>query len=50
MTNTPGTYTGSITVTVTDPTETLGSPHRIDLTLRVINTPLYDVYLPLISR
>jgi uncharacterized protein YkwD len=50
VTNTIGIYTGSITVTVTDPAETLGSPQRIDVTLRVIDTPLYDVYLPLIQR
>ena len=50
VTDTPTVYTGSITVTVTDPAETLGSPQRIDLTLRVIDTPLYDVYLPLIKR
>jgi uncharacterized protein YkwD len=50
ITNTPITYTGSITVTVTDPIETLGSPQRIDLTLRVIDTPLYDIYLPLINH
>ncbi len=49
-TNTPAIYTGSVTVTVTSPAGTLNSPHRIDLTLRVIDTPLYDVYLPLIQR
>jgi uncharacterized protein YkwD len=50
VTNTPGVYTGSITVTVTDPPGTIGSPHRIDLTLHVIDTPIYEVYLPLVSR
>jgi uncharacterized protein YkwD len=50
VTNTPAIYTGSLTVTVTDPAGTLGSPQRIDLALRVIDTPLYDVYLPLIKR
>jgi uncharacterized protein YkwD len=49
-TGTPVTYTGSITITVTDPAGTLGSPQRIDLILRVIDAPLYDVYLPLITR
>ncbi len=49
-TGTPVTYTGSLTVTVTDPAGTLGSPHRIDLTLRVIAAPLYAVYLPSLSR
>jgi len=50
VTGTPAVYTGSITITVSDPPETLGSPQCIDLTLRVIDTPLYDVYLPLINR
>jgi hypothetical protein len=49
-TSTPATYTGSVTVTVTSPAGTLNSPHRIDLTLRVIAGPLYDIYLPLIIR
>ncbi len=49
-TTTPATYTGSITVTVSDPANTLGSPQRIDLTMRVIDTPFHDVYLPLIQR
>jgi uncharacterized protein YkwD len=49
-TGTPATYTGGITVSVTNPPGTIGSPQRIDLTLRVINTPLYDVYLPSITR
>ena len=50
VTDTPAVYTGSITVTVTNPAGTLGSPQRIDLTLRVIDTPLYEVYLPVIQR
>ncbi|NTU61816.1 MAG: hypothetical protein HGB05_00050 [Chloroflexi bacterium] len=50
ITSTATTYTGSLTVTVTDPIETLGSPQRIDVILRVIDTPLYAVYLPVIQR
>ncbi len=50
VTNTPGVYTGSLTVTVTDPAITLNSPQRIDLTLRVIDISLHKVYLPLIER
>lgn len=49
-TGAPAVYPGSLTVTVSDPAGTLGSPHRIDLTLHVIDTPLYEVYLPLINR
>ncbi len=48
--STPATYTSAITVSVTNPPGTIGSPQRIDLTLRAINMPLYDVYLPLITR
>jgi uncharacterized protein YkwD len=50
VTDTPAVYTGIITVTVSDPSDTIGSPHRIDLTLHVINTPLAEVYLPLVRR
>ena len=49
-TGTPGTYTGKVSVSVSAPVGTLNSPHEINLTLRVINTPLHDVYLPLIKR
>ncbi len=49
-TGTPVTYTGSLTVTVSNPPGTTGSPHRIDLTLRVIDAPLDQVYLPAILR
>jgi len=50
VTGTPAVYPGSITITVTDPLDALGSPFKIDLTLRVIDTPLQDVYLPLVNR
>jgi len=50
VTTTPDIFTGTITVTVSDPPGTIGSPHRIDLTLHVIDTPLYDVFLPLVQR
>jgi thermitase len=43
-------YTGVITVTVTDPVHTQGSPHRIDLNLHIASTSLYHVYLPLALR
>jgi len=49
-TGTVKTYTGAVTVTVASPAGTAGSPHRIDLTLRVVNTPLTLVHLPLILR
>jgi hypothetical protein len=43
-------YTGVITVTVTDPAHTQGSPHRIDLNLHIASTSLHHVYLPLALR
>jgi uncharacterized protein YkwD len=50
VTNTPAVYAGLITVTVSDPPGTIGSPHRIDLTLRVIDAPFVETYLPLVQR
>jgi uncharacterized protein YkwD len=49
-TATVATYTGAITVTVTDPSDVEGSPHQIDLTLNVIDSPIYDVYLPTLLK
>ena len=49
-TGSPGTYTGKVTVTVSDPAGTVNSPHEINVTLKVINTPLHRVRLPLIRR
>jgi hypothetical protein len=40
------TYAGAVTVTVTSPAGVDGSPHTIDLTLRVIEGPIWDLYLP----
>lgn len=47
---TPGQMTGAVTVTVTAPAAVDGSPHRLDLTLRVFDAPLATVYLPLVSH
>jgi hypothetical protein len=49
-TNGPDTYTGSATVTVSDPSECEGSPHQIDLTLHLVDGPLFRSHLPLILR
>ena len=49
-TGTARTYTGAVTVTVTSPAGTAGSPHRIGLTLQVVNAPVTFVHLPLILR
>ena len=49
-TDTVQTYTGAVTVTVTDPPGTGGSPHKMDLTLQVVDTSFSYVYLPLTLR
>ncbi len=41
-----GTYTGAVMVTADDPPSMAGSPQRIELTLRVVNTTFETVYLP----
>ena len=43
-------YTGVVTVTATDPPSTPGSPHRIDLSLQVIDTKLTTIYVPTVLR
>jgi hypothetical protein len=48
VTDTVATYTGAVTVTVTNPPGVFGSPQRIDLTLRVGSEPFSFVYFPLI--
>lgn len=45
-----GTYTGNITVTVTQPLNTQNSPQSINLTLHVIESPIRRIYLPLLCR
>ena len=46
-TGTVATHTGTVTVTVVEPSETGNSPHRVDVALQVVNTPLNTVHLPL---
>jgi subtilisin family serine protease/uncharacterized protein YkwD len=46
-TSTVMTYTGAVTVTVTDPPETYNSPQQIDLTLRVMDAPFSCTYFPM---
>jgi uncharacterized protein YkwD len=45
-----GTHNGSLTVTVTSPGGTLGSPHVIDLTLTVVEGEFRQVYFPSIVQ
>jgi len=35
---------------VTDPLNVTGSPHVINLTLRVVETSILPLYLPMLSR
>jgi uncharacterized protein YkwD len=45
----PGsTYNGSVTVVVTSPDGVRGSPHQISLTLKVIQGPFSESYIPLV--
>ena len=46
---TPAVYTGLVSVTVTDPPGTAGSPVQIPLTLHVVER-LYPTFFPLIIR
>ncbi|MBN1260159.1 MAG: hypothetical protein JXB35_05715, partial [Anaerolineae bacterium] len=43
-----GTYTGSVTITVTDPPGVTGSPHTVTLSLDVTSEPTYGLFLPLV--
>jgi hypothetical protein len=45
-----GMYTGEVTVTVVNPSGVQGSPHQLEVTLAVVNTPFNYVYLPLIRK
>jgi hypothetical protein len=45
----PASYAGSLTLTVTDPPDTTGSPTHIPLTLHVVER-LYPIFFPLIIR
>ncbi len=47
---TPGEYQDTITVNVTSPSNTLGSPNAISAKLVVTAGPLHKVFLPLIQR
>jgi uncharacterized protein YkwD len=43
----PGIYKGSLAVVVTNPQEVVGSPHTIQLELRVVSSSLHHIYAPL---
>ena len=44
--NNPNIYTGAVTITVVDPAGVAGSPHTITLTLQVVDTQIFQTYLP----
>ena len=46
----PGSYTGAITVSVTDPADAVATPQRIEVFLRVTDGPLYIAYLPAVAK
>ncbi|MFP4346408.1 MAG: S8 family serine peptidase, partial [Anaerolineales bacterium] len=50
VSSTVGTYTGSVTVNVTDPASTESTPQTLDLVLRVVDDSPERSYLPLIMR
>jgi hypothetical protein len=50
ITNTVDTYTGTITISVSNPPETLNTPQVIDLTLNVVNYSPEFLFLPVISK
>ena len=50
ITETVSTYTGSITLTVTDPPGTVNSPHPITLTLNVVDYSPQFLFLPVIIK
>jgi hypothetical protein len=50
LTDTVGTYTGSLTITVTNPPETLNASHVVHLTLKVISGPIQFIHLPVIRK
>jgi uncharacterized protein YkwD len=48
--DTVGSYTGDITVTATDPPGVLNSPFVIQVTLDVIDSPVYQIQMPLVFK
>jgi hypothetical protein len=47
--NQPGSQSGTVTITVTNPGGTSGSPHTIDLNLTIVDGPFTYTYLPLLQ-
>lgn len=48
--NKTSTYTGTITIDVVDPDIVEGAPHTTQITLKVINTQVHQVFLPGVHR
>jgi uncharacterized protein YkwD len=46
----PGSYTGSITVTITSPAGVVNNPHTTQLTLVTVASPLLHLYLPVLAH
>ncbi len=45
-TQTSQTYTGSLTIAVSDPASVAGSPHTINIMLQVVDREFYHIFLP----
>jgi uncharacterized protein YkwD len=43
-------YSGSLLVTVTDPGDTVGSPHTINVRLTIIADPITSIFLPVVGK
>ena len=48
--HTPNVYSGAVQVAVTDPPAVSGSPHVINMTLRVVETSILPLYLPMLNK
>ena len=48
--NKASTYTGEITIDITDPSSVEGAPHTSQVTLKVVNSQIHQVFLPGIHK
>ncbi len=48
--NQANTYSGSVTINVTDPSSVAGSPHTVQIQLKVLNASITQVFLPEILK
>jgi uncharacterized protein YkwD len=48
--NKAATYTGTVTIDITDPSSVEGAPHTSQVTLKVVNSQIHQVFLPGIHK